>query len=113
MINGVTQLVMMKVDVLNIFDEIKVCTHYQLADSDGTLTEHMPYDLTDTELTPVYKSFKGWRTDLANIHSFDEMPAELAAYVSFLEETLGIPISFISTSPDREAIIYRQAVSVS
>lgn len=108
MINGVTQLVMMKVDVLNIFEEIKVCTHYQLAD--GTLTEQMPYDLCDTTVTPVYKSFKGWQADLSNVHAFDEMPAELATYVSYLEETLGLPISFISTSPDREAIIHRQAV---
>jgi adenylosuccinate synthase len=110
MINGVTQLVMMKVDVLNIFDEIQICTHYQLPD--GSTTEQMPYDLCDTAVTPIYKSFKGWRADLANIHSFDEMPAELAAYVSFLEETLGLPISFISTSPDREAIIHRQAVEI-
>lgn len=108
MINGVTQLVMMKVDVLNIFEEIKVCTHYQLAD--GTLTEQMPYDLCDTTVTPVYKSFKGWQADLSNVHAFDEMPSELATYVSYLEETLGLPISFISTSPDREAIIHRQAV---
>ncbi|GAB3974400.1 adenylosuccinate synthase [Spirosoma terrae] len=110
MINGVTQLVMMKVDVLNIFDEIQICTHYQLPD--GSTTEQMPYDLCDTAVTPIYKSFKGWRADLANIHSFDEMPAELATYVSFLEETLGLPISFISTSPDREAIIHRQAVEI-
>ncbi|GAB3883921.1 adenylosuccinate synthase [Spirosoma agri] len=110
MINGVTQLVMMKVDVLNSFDEIQVCTHYQLPD--GTVTERLPYDLCDTEVTPIYKSFKGWRTDLAAIHSFDEMPAELAAYVNYLEESLALPISFISTSPDREAIIYRQAVGM-
>lgn len=109
MINGVTQLVMMKVDVLNIFEEIQICTHYKL--SDGTTTEHLPYDLCDTDVTPVYKSFKGWQTDLANIRSFDEMPAALAAYVHFLEESLGLPISFISTSPDREAIIHRQAVA--
>jgi adenylosuccinate synthase len=110
MINGVTQLVMMKVDVLNIFDDIQICTHYQLPD--GTTTEHLPYDLCDTAVIPVYKSFKGWQTDLANIHSFDEMPTELATYVNFLEEALGLPISFISTSPDREAIIYRQAVGI-
>ncbi|AQG78938.1 adenylosuccinate synthase [Spirosoma montaniterrae] len=109
MINGVTQLVMMKVDVLNIFDEIQVCTHYQLAD--GTLTEQMPYDLTDTDVTPIYKSFKGWQTDLAGIRSFDDMPPALADYVLFLEETLNLPISFISTSPDREAIIQRQGVA--
>ncbi|MFD2574081.1 adenylosuccinate synthase [Spirosoma soli] len=110
MINGVTQLVMMKVDVLNIFDEIQVCTHYKLPD--GTTTEHLPYDLCDADVTPVYKSFKGWKTGLKNIHSFDEMPTELAAYVNFLEDSLGLPISFISTSPDREAIIHRQAVGI-
>lgn len=108
MINGVTQLVMMKVDVLNIFDEIKVCTHYQLPD--GTTTEQMPYDLCDTDVTPIYQSFKGWQADLTNIRSFDEVPAELATYVYFLEDTLGLPINFISTSPDREAIIHRRAV---
>jgi adenylosuccinate synthase len=113
MINGVTQLVMMKVDVLNIFDEIQVCTHYQYPDRDGKpgeTTEHLPYDLTDTDFKPVYKTFKGWQTDLATIRQFDDMPTELAHYVHFLEESLGLPISFISTSPDREAIIYRQSV---
>jgi adenylosuccinate synthase len=109
MINGVTQLIMMKVDVLNIFDEIQVCTHYQLPD--GTVTEQLPYDLCDTAVTPVYKTFKGWQSDLTNIRTFDDMPAELADYVQFLEESLGLPISFISTSPDREAIIYRQAIT--
>lgn len=108
-LNGVTQLVMMKVDVLNIFSEIQICTHYQLPD--GTITEQLPYDLCDSDVTPVYQPFKGWQTDLTNIHSFDEMPAELADYVYFLERALGLPISFISTSPDREAIIHRQAVT--
>jgi adenylosuccinate synthase len=110
MINGVTQLVMMKVDVLNSFDEIQICTHYKLAD--GTLSDQMPYDLIDADITPVYRSFAGWKTDLADIRMFDDMPAELADYVSFLEETLNLPISFISTSPDREALIYRQAVQI-
>ncbi|WP_018620875.1 adenylosuccinate synthase [Spirosoma luteum] len=113
MINGVTQLVMMKVDVLNIFDEIKICTHYELPDRDGgpgTITEKMPYDLCDTPVKPVYKSFKGWQTDLTDIRSFSDVPSELATYVYFLEDTLGLPINFISTSPDREAIIHRQAV---
>lgn len=108
MINGVTQLVMMKVDVLNIFDEIKVCTHYKLPN--GDVTEQMPYDLCDTDVTPVYKTFKGWNTDLTDIRSFSEVPPALADYVYFLEDTLGLPINFISTSPDREAIIHRQAV---
>ncbi len=105
MINGVTQLVMMKVDVLNIFDQINICTHYQLPN--GDITEQMPYDLLDTPVTPIYKTFKGWQTDLVNIHTFEDMPGPLADYVTYLEETLGLPISFISTSPDREAIIHR------
>ena len=70
----------------------------------------MPYDLCDTDVTPVYKSFKGWETDLTDIRSFSDVPAELAEYVYFLEDSLGLPINFISTSPDREAIIHRQAV---
>ncbi len=107
MINGVTQLVMMKVDVLNIFEEIKVCTHYQL--SDGSLTDKFPYDLCDDDVTPVYKTFKGWATSLENLHTYDEVPAELAAYIEFLETELKLPISFISTGPDREAIIHREA----
>ena len=108
MINGVSQLVMMKVDVLNIFDTINICTHYQLPD--GTITEQFPYDLCDTEVTPIYKEFAGWKTSLDGLHSFDEMPAELTTYVNFLEENLGLPINFISTGPDREALIHRQAV---
>ncbi len=107
MINGVTQLVMMKVDVLNIFEEIKVCTHYRL--SDGSLTDKFPYDLCDDDVTPVYKTFKGWATSLENLHTYDEVPAELAAYIEFLETELKLPISFISTGPDREAIIHREA----
>jgi len=109
MINGVTQLVMMKVDVLNIFDTIQVCTHYQLPD--GTLTEQLPYDLCDTDVIPVYKEFKGWKTALDQYHTFDEVPAELAAYIDFLEAELGLPISFISTGPDRGAIILREAIA--
>ena len=108
MLNGVSQLVMMKVDVLNIFDEIKVCTHYRMAS--GNLTEQLPYDLVDTDVTPVYKTFKGWKTSLEAFHSFDQVPTELAAYISFLEESLNLPISFISTGPDREAIIHREAL---
>ncbi len=107
MLTGATQLVMMKVDVLNIFETINICTHYQLAD--GSVSDRLPYDLCDTTVTPVYKVFKGWQTDLGAFHTYDELPAELAAYISFLEEELNLPISFISTGPDREAIIHRQA----
>ena len=106
MINGVTQLVMMKADVLNIFDTIKICTHYKLPD--GTITDKLPYDLCDLDVTPIYKDFKGWQTSLAGARNFEEMPVELAEYVAYLETELSLPINFISTSPDREALIRRK-----
>ncbi|HEV7348524.1 adenylosuccinate synthase [Telluribacter sp.] len=106
MINGVTQLVMMKVDVLNIFDTIRICTHYRLPD--GTVTEQLPHDLCDTDVEPVYRDFGGWQQSLDAIHGFDELPAGLAAYVEFLENELKLPIRFISTGPDREALIHRE-----
>ena len=105
MINGVTQLIMMKVDVLTIFDNIKVCTHYRL--EDGTITDHLPYDMCDAVLEPVYKDFAGWQQSLDGIRDFEEIPEALLAYVKFLEEELNLPITFISTGPDREALITR------
>lgn len=105
MLNGVTQLIMMKVDVLNFLDEVNICTHYRL--SDGTITEQMPFDLTDTDVEPIYKTFKGWACSLEGMRKFDQIPAELADYVTYLEAELQVPISFISTGPDREEIILR------
>ncbi|MFN3589748.1 MAG: adenylosuccinate synthase [Spirosomataceae bacterium] len=105
MLNGVTQLVMMKVDVLTIFDEIKVCTHYELAD--GTITDEMPYDLCDEEVKPIYKSFKGWGTSLDGMRAYDEIPVELKEYVEYIEQEVNVPVTFISTGPDREAIVIR------
>lgn len=108
MINGVTQLVMMKVDVLNTFDEIKVCTHYRLAD--GTVTEQIPHDMLDETMEPIYKTFRGWNTDLKEVHTFEQLPDALAEYVSFLESSLGLAINFLSTGPDRVATLQREAV---
>jgi adenylosuccinate synthase len=106
MLNGVTQLIMMKVDVLNILDEVKVCTHYKLPN--GEITEQLPYDLCDIEVEPIYKDFKGWACSLEGLKTYTDLPAELSAYIDFLEAELQIPISFISTGPDREAIILRE-----
>lgn len=105
MINGVSQLVMMKVDVLNIFEEIKACTHYRLAD--GTVTDQLPHDLNDTNVEPIYQCFEGWQCSLEGLRDFDELPAPLLRYIDFLEEALGLPINFISTGPDREAVVLR------
>lgn len=109
MINGVTQLVMMKVDVLNIFEEINICTAYKLPD--GTITEQLPYDLTDTQVEPIYETLKGWNTSLAGLRTFESLPAELTGYIAFLEEKLGLPINFISTGPDRDECVLRGALA--
>ena len=112
MLNGVTQLFMMKVDVLNIFEEIKVCTHYKLPD--GTITESLPFDIDGLDIDPVYKTMKGWNTGLKNIREYDKLPKEVIEYVSFLEEELKVPINIISTGPDRtETIIRGELIAVS
>lgn len=105
MINGVTQLIMMKADVLNIFEDIEVCTAYQLPDE--TITEQLPYDMTDTIVTPVYETLKGWNCSLKGFRKFEELPTELSAYIAFLEEKLELPINFISTGPDRDECVLR------
>ncbi|MBT1701603.1 adenylosuccinate synthase [Fulvivirgaceae bacterium PWU4] len=109
MINGVTQLLMMKADVLNIFSTIKVCTKYQL--KDGTITDALPYEFVNQKITPVYTELKGWNTELSGI-SDKAMPFELSQYIDFLEEELKVPITLISTGPDRTQTVYRHAVSV-
>lgn len=105
MLNGVTQLVMMKADVLNVFEELKVCTAYKLPD--GSMTDQMPYDLCDTEVEPVYETIQGWNTSLEGITDYDLLPQALKDYVSYIEEKVGVPVKFVSTSPDRTATISR------
>ncbi len=105
MINGVTQLFMMKADVLNIFDEIKVCTHYQV--KDGEVIDQLPFEIGEVELEPVYQTLKGWHQDLSEVNSYDEFPTELKDYVSFLEKELNVPIKMVSVGPDRKQTIMK------
>jgi len=107
MINGVTQLLMMKADVLSIFPVIKACTHYKLAD--GTVTESLPYEFVDQKIVPVYTELPGWNTTLSGTQESD-LPTNLLAYVSFLEKSLDVPISLISIGPDRTQTILRNQV---
>src|SRR6478609_335357 len=104
MINGVTQLLMMKADVLSIFPIIKVCTHYEL--NDGSITELVPYEIVNEKIKPVYTELKGWNTSLTGV-SESQIPAELSQYVDFLEKALQVPITLISTGPDRTQTIHR------
>lgn len=108
MLNGATQLFMMKADVLNIFEEIKICTHYKL--NDGSITDKLPYTINDIEITPVYKTLKGWHQKLDQVTEYDAMPAELTSYIEFLEAELNVPINIVSIGPDRTQTIIRKEV---
>jgi adenylosuccinate synthase len=105
MINGVTQLFMMKADVLNIFKEIKVCTHYELPD--GSKVDRLTYELNNDEVKPVYKTIPGWFTSLAEVDEYKKFPEELRNYVDLLEKELGVPIKMVSVGPDRKQTILR------
>lgn len=105
MINGVTQLYMMKADILSILDEIMICTHYKL--EDGSLTDEMPFQLVDENVTPVYKALKGWKSDVTGMTSFDAIPDELKDYIKFIEGETGVPITIVSVGPDRTQTILR------
>ena len=103
MIDGVTELIMMKADVLDTFETIKVCTGYKV---DGVETDQVPYD-TYAEIEPMYKEFKGWNKDLSQITREEELPFEFMNYVRFIEKELNVPISVISLGPDRVQTIFR------
>jgi adenylosuccinate synthase len=104
MLNGVTSLIMMKSDILDHFDTIKVATGYIV---NGVETDTVPYD-TYAEVTPVYKEVKGWNKDLAKAKDERELPFEFMNYVRFIEKEVGIPISIISLGPDRDQTIVRE-----
>ena len=103
MINGVSQLIMMKSDVLDSFYTIKACVAYKI---NGGETDEFPFDICDG-VEPVYVEIPGWKTDMTQMTSEDEFPEEFNAYVSFLEEELGVPVKIVSVGPDREQTIIR------
>ena len=103
MINGVTQLIMMKSDVLDQFPTIKACVAYRV---NGELTRDFPYDITDG-IEPVYEELPGWQTDMTHLTSEDQFPKAFCDYINFLEQQLETPITIISIGPDREQTILR------
>lgn len=107
MINGVTELSMMKADVLSIFENIQVCTHYEI---DGKLHDYMPYDIEGLEIKPIYKELKGWNCDLTQLESMNDAPVELKEYVAYLEKELEIPITVVSVGPDRKQTLDNRVV---
>ena len=103
MINGVTELCMMKADVLDSFEEIKVCTHYKI---NGEEFDYFPFEI-GKDTIPVYKSLKGWNTDITNLIDQNNLPKELLDYIHFLEAELEVPIKIVSVGPNRSATIKR------
>ncbi len=103
MMSGVSELIMMKADVLNSFETIKVATAYEIA---GKRTEWFPFECGE-DLTPVYREFKGWNCDIRGIRNYEDFPAELKDYVAFIEKETGCPVRIISTGPDRSEIVIR------
>lgn len=98
MINGVTELAMMKADVLDKFDTIRVCTKYKV---DGVEQDYLPFDLDGVTIEPIYEDVAGWNTDLTKLASFSDAPKALKDYVAYLEQHLMVPITTVSVGPDR------------
>ena len=103
-INGVTQLMMMKGDVLSGFDKIKVCTAYQ---TDSGEIDYLPYDIASQDIKPVYEELPGWHKDLTGINDLNEFPENFNNYIAYLEEALKTPIKIVSVGPDRKQTIFR------
>jgi adenylosuccinate synthase len=105
MINGVTELIMMKADVLSDFDELLICTHYLL---EGIKVDYMPYDIDPKKVQPVYEKFNGWKMDLTELRLDSEFPLALQEYIAFIEKAVEVPVTIVSVGPDRRQTIERE-----
>ncbi|MEY3941276.1 MAG: hypothetical protein RIR07_162 [Bacteroidota bacterium] len=104
-VNGVTQLMMMKADVLSGLESLDVCTAYRYR---GEEIAHLPYRLDANLLEPVYQSLPGWHEDLTGVRKSSDLPASLESYVRFIEEFTGVPVVLVSVGPDREQTLWRR-----
>ncbi|MCF0246093.1 MAG: adenylosuccinate synthase [Ileibacterium sp.] len=106
MLNGLTDIVLTKIDVLTGLETLKVCVGY---DIDGTVYDYIPSDQADVaKAKPVYKEFEGWTEDISKCSSYEELPKQAKDYISFIEEFTGVPVTMISVGPDRVNNIYRK-----
>lgn len=104
MLNGITKLIMTKADVLSNLGTLKICTHYK---HKNILTNKMPFDIDGSQVTPVYKIFKGWKADISKAKTFKELPAQLISYINYLEKELNVPIEIISVGPNRDETVLK------
>lgn len=104
MLSGVTDLCVTKLDCLNTFKEIQAATEYSI---NGEITDQLPYDLNDTDIVPQYKSIEGWNEETNTVRDYDALPTKAKDYLQFLEDYLGVPITMVSTGPERDSLIIR------
>ncbi len=102
MLNGVTQLVMTKADVLDTFDELKICTHYAI---NGKETSEIPFQMNHHSIQPHYESFPGWKAESSKIKEASNIPEAMRTYIGFIRQKLSVPVSYISNGPGRDQII--------
>ena len=103
-INGVNKLMMMKGDVLSGFKKVKICTSYK---TNGIEIDYFPYDVATNNIKPIFKEFPGWDEDLTSVTKFTNLPKNFLEYISFIEDTLEVPIEIVSVGPDRKQTIFK------
>jgi adenylosuccinate synthase len=102
MINGVTQIIMTKADILDELDELKVCNNYKI---NGKEVDYVPFQMNKVDIEPMYQSFAGWKKDITAITEFDALPAEMKTYIDYLNKFLGVPVKYISNGPGRDQLV--------
>jgi len=105
MLNGVTQLVVTKLDVLNIFTVVKAAHAYE---TEGKVSEALPYDICEVELTPHYRSYPGWEQSLDEVQDYVELPQDARAFIEVLEKALEVPVTMVSTGPERSRLLVKK-----
>jgi adenylosuccinate synthase len=103
MVNGTTQLIMTKADVLDAFEQLSVCTGYKI---NGEETNEVPFQMTRVDIQPVLKNFKGWNKDISSLKSEKVLPSEMKTYVEFINKFLGVKVTYISNGPGRDQLIH-------
>jgi adenylosuccinate synthase len=102
MLNGVTNVVMTKADVLDSFNKLNVCTEYLI---NGNTSEQVPFQLTQVNVKPTYKQFEGWNCDSTALKTGDNLPEAMQRYITFINQYIGSPVSHVSNGPLRDQII--------
>ena len=102
MINGVTQIIMTKADILDGLAELKVCNSYKV---NGEEKNYVPFQMNKVDIEPLYKSFTGWQKDITGVTEFSALPDEMKHYISYLDEFLGVPVKYISNGPGRDQLV--------